>query len=377
MRQRLLAWYAAHARDLPWRRRRDAYSVWVSEIMLQQTRVQTVIDYYQRFMQRFPDVGSLAAASEEEVQSLWSGLGYYRRARLLHTAVREVVAHYGGQVPRSAADRLALPGVGRYTAGALGSIAFDLPEPLVDGNVARVLCRLFDIATPLLAGATQQRLWHLAEELVQGPQPGQFNQALMELGATVCLARQPQCQACPVATLCLAQRRGTQTARPVTRPKVPPRLWPGVAVVVRQPSVAGEPRVWLQKRQAGVLRGTWGHLLAFKAAPGEAQPPCRADDRQLARQALHDAGLQGEVQAEPCAAIEHLLSHRRLQLSIYLAEADAAEFDAASLRPFAAPELHTVGIAKLTWKILDLVEGLSQGQDSASAPQRRPNKRCK
>ena len=179
IRRKLLAWYDRAARDLPWRETRDPYAIWVSEIMLQQTRVETVIPYYERFLERFPTALALAEADEDAVLSQWSGLGYYRRARLLHAGVREVVAEYGGRVPEDADARLALPGVGRYTAGAIGSIAFGREEPVVDGNVTRVLARLFRIGTPVGAAVTSKRLWDEDCCLVRGPRPGDLNQALM------------------------------------------------------------------------------------------------------------------------------------------------------------------------------------------------------
>ena len=198
LQQELLRWYDRSARDLPWRRTRDPYAVWVSEIMLQQTRVETVIPYYERFLARFPSARVLAEADEDAVLSHWSGLGYYRRARLLHSGVQEVVARYGGEVPEDADARRRLPGVGRYTAGAIGSIAFDKAEPVVDGNVTRVLARLFRIDTPVGSATTTKRLWREAAELVPEQRPGDFNQALMELGATLCTPKKPLCDACPV-----------------------------------------------------------------------------------------------------------------------------------------------------------------------------------
>nr|MDQ3035848.1 A/G-specific adenine glycosylase [Myxococcota bacterium] len=204
-RAALLRWYDASARDLPWRRTRDPYAIWVSEIMLQQTRVPTALRYYDRFLARFPDAHALAAASEDDVLSMWSGLGYYRRARLLHRGVREVVARYDGRVPEDAEARRALPGIGRYTAGAIGSIAFDREEALVDGNVARVLARLRGIDTPLGRADTESRLWSEAESLVRGPRPGALNQSLMELGATICTPSSPRCEHCPVAASCVAR----------------------------------------------------------------------------------------------------------------------------------------------------------------------------
>ena len=203
-RKSLLAWYAENQRDLPWRRTRDSYRVWLSEIMLQQTRVAAVLDHYARFLQRFPTIEKLAAAREASVLAVWSGLGYYRRARMLHAAARKVVSDLGGRIPSTVEGLQALPGVGRYTAAAIASIAFDQPAAVVDGNVQRVLQRLTgrEIAGP--------RLWAVAEELLSRKRPGDFNQAMMELGATVCLPGEPLCQDCPVAQSCRTRGKGSR-----------------------------------------------------------------------------------------------------------------------------------------------------------------------
>ncbi len=195
-RRRLLQWFDGHKRDLPWRQNRDPYRVWISEIMLQQTRVAAVIDYYQRFLQRFPTIEKLAAAREASVLAFWSGLGYYRRARMLHAAAKKLVTDHGGKFPASAEGLRTLPGIGRYTAAAVASIAFDEPVAVVDGNVERVLQR---VQGKKLTG---ESLWCAAGELLNQQRPGDFNQAMMELGATICLPRQPQCLLCPVSDLC-------------------------------------------------------------------------------------------------------------------------------------------------------------------------------
>src|SRR5579863_4424809 len=194
--QRLLGWFDQHKRDLPWRRDRDPYRIWLSEIMLQHTRVAAVIDHYERFLRRFPSIEKLASAREASVLAAWSGLGYYRRARMLHAAAKKVVKEHRGKLPRKAEDLRALPGIGRYTAAAIASIAFDEPVAVVDGNVERVLQR---VDGENIAG---EDLWRAAGDLLSRQRPGDFNQAMMELGATVCLPRQPQCLLCPVSDLC-------------------------------------------------------------------------------------------------------------------------------------------------------------------------------
>jgi A/G-specific adenine glycosylase len=209
----LLAWYERHARALPWRESRDPYRVWLSEIMLQQTRVAAVIGHYEEFLRRFPTVERLAAAREASVLAAWSGLGYYRRARMLHAAAKVVVRELGGKLPATAGDWRALPGIGRYTAAAIASIAFGEPAAVVDGNVERVLQRL---SGQRLAG---EELWQAAEDLLDRKRPGDFNQAMMELGATVCTPRAPACLMCPVVELCATRGELPAGAKPVRQKK--------------------------------------------------------------------------------------------------------------------------------------------------------------
>jgi len=203
----LLAWYDVHARDLPWRKNRDPYRVWVSEIMLQQTRVAAVIEYYQEFIRRFPTVQKLAAAQEASVLAAWSGLGYYRRARMLHAAAKVIARERSGKFPTTAEDWRTLPGIGRYTSAAIASIAFEQPVAVVDGNVARVLQRIAGACMPT------EKIWHRAENLIDRKRPGDFNQAVMELGATVCTPRGPACLTCPVVELCASRGEMTTKAK--------------------------------------------------------------------------------------------------------------------------------------------------------------------
>jgi A/G-specific adenine glycosylase len=340
MRHKLLRWYDQAARDLPWRRTCDPYAVWVSETMLQQTRVETVIPYYERFLRRFPTLEALAEAEEDEVLSHWSGLGYYRRARLLHAGAREVVARYGGKVPEQVQDRRALPGVGRYTAGAIGSIAFDKPEPVVDGNVTRVLARLYGIDTPMGTARTTKRLWDEAARLVSGQRPGAFNQALMELGATVCSPRRPRCEVCPLATDCYAYTNGHVEALPVVRARKAPSVVNLVAVVATC-GRGSDRAVWLVRSQERLFGGLWG------------LPTVQRDGAQVgdALAALHAAGISARVRPRPSARIEHVLTHRRLQVDVFRATgADARASD--TRRRFTATALEEVGVSALTRKLL-------------------------
>jgi A/G-specific adenine glycosylase len=258
LRARLLAWFAEEARELPWRRTDDPYAIWVSEAMLQQTQVATVIDYWYRFLKRFPSVGDLARADDDSLMGVWSGLGYYSRARNLRKAASIIVEQYGGRFPRHREEALGLPGVGRYTAGAVLSIAYDLPEPLVDGNVARVFARLFALDDRLGSSALESTLWKIAERLVptesSGPDgPGAWNQALMELGAVLCSPREPRCLLCPVQTLCSARERGLE--RELPRPKLRPKT---IEVEVEVALVRDGERLLLYRRpDSGRMPGMW------------------------------------------------------------------------------------------------------------------------
>src|SRR5277367_2942346 len=219
IRKRLLSWFRKYRRALPWRLNKDPYRIWLSEIMLQQTRVAAVIPYYERFLERFPDVRSLAAAPQEELLRLWSGLGYYSRARNLQKAAQQIVAKHGGNFPRTAEEVLALPGIGTYTAAAILSIAFEQKHAVLDGNVARVLARLFALRGDLREPARWQKLQRSADELLERKAPGDWNQAMMELGATICTPRAPQCLLCPVAKYCAARKQGMQEEIPEKRKK--------------------------------------------------------------------------------------------------------------------------------------------------------------
>jgi A/G-specific adenine glycosylase len=328
LRDDLTLWYVANSRDLPWRRTRDPYAIWVSEVMLQQTRVETVVPYYERFLARFPTLESLAAADEDSVMALWSGLGYYRRARLLHAGVRDAVARYG-RVPEDADARRSLPGVGRYTAGAIGSIAFGRAEPIVDGNVARVLSRVFRISTPLGRADTERALWERAAEIVEGaPDPGATNQALMELGARVCVPAAPRCEECPIAPECGAHARGEEELFPIARKKKPPRKVSLAAVI----ATSGE-RVWLSRGEDELFGGLWGALVGERKA-----------------ELLKAHGLSGRVERKRAGTVKHVLTHRELTIDVWRAEADGVE--SAGLRLFESGELGQVGVSTLTRKLL-------------------------
>ena len=271
--ERLLGWYGLHYRSLPWRQDPTPYRVWISEIMLQQTRIEAVLPYYERFMSVLPDVGALAAVSEDTLLKLWEGLGYYSRARNLQKAARLVMEEYGGVLPADY-DRLqALPGIGAYTAGAIASIAYGIPVPAVDGNVMRVLSRLTADSTDILTGAGKRRFTELAWQLVPQENPGRFNQALMELGERICLPNtRPSCENCPLASLCEAHQQGSETAFPVRTPKKSRRIEQRQVVVVR---VLGQPpRILVHKRpDKGLLAGMWELPNALREQSAALLPP--------------------------------------------------------------------------------------------------------
>ena len=222
LRSGLTRWYARNARDLPWRRTGDAYSIWISEIMLQQTTVATVIPYFERFLKSFPTIGKLARAAEDEVLRHWEGLGYYSRARNIHKTARQLAAEQGGRFPESVEELVQLPGIGRYTAGAIASFAFDVRAPIVEANTLRLYCRLLGYDGDPRSTAGQRLLWEFAERILPRSHAGRFNQALMELGGTLCTPSEPDCETCPVRSCCTAFAQGRQAEIPVRarRPEV-------------------------------------------------------------------------------------------------------------------------------------------------------------
>lgn len=308
-RDALLAWYDAERRDLPWRRTRDPYAVWISEAMLQQTRVETVIPYWHRFLERFPDVASLARADLADVYELWAGLGYYSRARNLSRAAREIVERFAGELPDEVDALRTLPGIGRYTAGAIASIAFDRPEPVVDGNVERVLARLRGLRGPVGEPATARRLWDEAARLARGPRPGDLNQALMELGATLCTPRAPRCEVCPLSPSCSASARGDAERIPNKPAKAAARPSQSVAALVLR-----RGRALLVRREAGSLLGGFWELPGGEVSRGE--KPAAALAARLAERLGLDV-----TDVSPAGAVRHCLTHRTLRVHLFAARA--------------------------------------------------------
>ncbi|RMF50530.1 MAG: A/G-specific adenine glycosylase [Anaerolineae bacterium] len=301
----LLAWFSQAARHLPWRENPTPYAVWVSEIMLQQTRVDTVLPYYTRWMRLFPDVYALAEAGQQDVLNAWEGLGYYSRARNLHRAARLIVQHHSGRLPADRRALLQLPGIGEYTAAAILSIAFGQDIPAMDANLRRVFARLFDVDTPLGQAATEERLRSLAAAHLPSGRAGEYNQALMDLGALVCTPRIPSCAACPLKALCLARRRGVQNQRPVKAQKKPRPHYKVVAAVIWR-----NGQVLLARRpENGLLGGLW-EFPGGKVQPGETFPAA------LQREIREELGADIEVETY-LGTYRHAFTHFSITLRAY------------------------------------------------------------
>ncbi|HVU01530.1 MAG TPA: A/G-specific adenine glycosylase [Polyangiaceae bacterium] len=302
----LLPWYEEHRRDLPWRRTSDPYAVWVSEVMLQQTQVATVRDYYARWMKRFPTVSALAKAEESDVLHAWQGLGYYSRARNLKRGAEAVVERHRGAVPKTVAELLELPGIGPYSAGAISSIAHGERAPIVDGNVVRVLSRLFALRGDPAKAPLEKELWRRAEDLVPSERPGDFNQALMELGATVCTPRSPTCLLCPLRMLCAARRDGIVEELPeIPKREKPIPVHRAAAVVTR-----GEKVLVVQLRaDAPRWAGMWQFPNA-DVAKGE------TPEAAAARSVREMTGLVVPV-GERLTTVRHSVTRYRITLDVH------------------------------------------------------------
>ena len=340
LRTRLLSWYRRNRRALPWRASRDPYRVWLSEVMLQQTTVKAVLPYYERFLARFPTLASLAAAREEDVLALWSGLGYYHRARNLLRGARHVVANHAGRFPKSLEAALTVPGVGLYTASAVLSIAYGHSLPVVDGNVRRVLARLFGLRGP--RWRKDGPFYNLAEELLDRDAPGDFNQALMELGATVCTPKRPACPACPLESRCEARAQGLVERLPESRARRATEQVTIAAALVEQ-----RGRVLLVRRPEGRLLGRMWEL-----------PQTGLESRgrvDLVRELRERHGL--EIECGPLVArARHAITYRRLSLVGYRARLRGQlPKDPERFRWAAPDEIAALAVSSMTRKLLESV----------------------
>jgi A/G-specific adenine glycosylase len=341
----LLRWFTAHKRDLPWRAEpRDPYHVWLSEVMLQQTQVATVIPYYQRWLARFPTLRDFAVAPLDDVLKLWEGLGYYSRARNFHKAAQIVVNELGGEMPRDVAGLMALPGVGRYTAGAIASLAFNQHAPLLDGNVKRVLSRIFGLTTP-----TDEELWTLAESLLPRGKAGAFNEALMELGATVCTPRAPACPSCPIRKACTAYASGDPEAYPAkATKKATPHVDVTTAVIVD-----GDGRVLMgQRPRDGLLGGLWEFVSSEFRVPSA---------EKLGEMIERRTGVIVEAEAaHELGTVKHVFTHFKITRHVYLIETRCVASLRASgyvqLRWVPFDEVRQLALTRSDQKILDLYE---------------------
>jgi A/G-specific adenine glycosylase len=335
VRGRVLAWYRAHRRDLPWRRTRDPYAVWISEVMLQQTRVETVVPYYERFLSRWPTVEALAAADPDDVRAAWSGLGYYRRAKLMLDAAHAIVHQHDGRFPGAFEELAALPGLGRYTAGAVASIAYDTSVPAVDGNVLRVLARFGGVEGDVTRGAPNRCIWSLAEELARGPSAGDLNQGLIEVGALICTPRNPSCDRCPLAEDCRARRDGTIDRIP------PPKKRPARATIEVTALLCLESDSVLLERQpeAGLFADLW----CLPMLEGRLEPDAIGDE------AKRKYGWDLEA-IEPGPEIKHVLTHRDLLMRVV--RAGGKHPCGKAMRAVALHRLFELGIPTVTMRAL-------------------------
>lgn len=310
-RRKLLAWYDRHARDLPWREAggfaSDPYRVWISEVMLQQTRVDTVRSYFERFTAAFPTVADLAAAEEQDVLRLWEGLGYYRRARSLHAAAKQVVGEHQGRMPTDVAGLMSLPGIGRYTAGAIVSIAYDRPAPILEANTIRLFTRLVAYAGKPTSAAGQRRLWGVAEEVLPTKRVARFNQALMELGSLVCTPTEPKCEACPVESRCRARQEGSIDQLGPTTTKLKFTEAREAAVVVRRGAT-----VLIRQCAEGER---WAGLWDFPRFELEAEGPLFAA-KELAKKVTDQTGIRCDPGAL-ITTLKHGVTRFRITLECY------------------------------------------------------------
>lgn len=319
LRRQALDWFASHQRDLPWRRDHSLYRVWVSEIMLQQTQVQTVIDYFHRFLKQFPTIQALADAPENQVLSAWEGLGYYRRARSLHAAAKTIRDQYQGRFPDNFDQVLRLPGIGRYTAGAILSIALDQKWPILEGNTYRLYSRLLGLTQDPRERGPEKLLWQFATDLLPGPRStqssGQLNQALMEIGSEVCKVKNPLCDACPLRSGCNAHRLGFEKVIPQSRSKIQYENRQQALLILEDSA----RNLLVRQRQPGEWwSGLWDFVrLDVPDDPTDSNHDGGPKRDSLAKRLSRDHGLQVNIPAQPDFRLKHAVTRYRIQLDCY------------------------------------------------------------
>ncbi|MEI6891186.1 MAG: A/G-specific adenine glycosylase [Pontiella sp.] len=348
VKTKLLPWFAIHKRSMPWRSNRTPYRVWISELMLQQTRVDQATPYFHRFMKRFPSLNSLAEASQEDVLMMWEGLGYYSRARNLHKAAQLIVTEHQGRFPSTAEQIIKLPGIGSYTTAAIGSLAFGLDLAVLDGNVIRVLSRLFAYEKDTRSTRAKKELQHLADELLVVGSAGDFNESMMELGAMVCTPKNPDCPACPLSRCCLGKQRGTPADFPFKAPKKKiPHIIVGAGVVINE---QGEALV-AQRRSEDMLGGLW-EFPGGKLEPNETIQEC------IARELKEELGIHIEV-GEFLVTVKHAYSHFTMELHTYFATIKSGRPTVIECQDFQWLEisnLRKVPYSKADLKIIEQLE---------------------
>jgi A/G-specific adenine glycosylase len=345
IRKSLLGWFGPNARDLPFRRTKDPYCIWLSEIMLQQTQVKTVIPYYERFLEKLPTIQALAAAKLDTILKLWQGLGYYTRAKSLHKAAKIIVEKHNGKFPHTFEEILALPGIGRYTAGAIGSIAWGLRKPVLDGNVIRVFCRWYAIEENPADAKTRDKLWRIAEELLPAKNCGDWNQALMELGSEICTPKNPQCDQCPVRQFCKAFEKGLQETLPLRKKKKTVPHYPvAIAVIMND-----KDKLLIDKRRhEGFLGGMW-------ELPGGKKQKNETFKQTVQREVLEETGLQVETIKKICI-VKHAYSHFSVTLHTYLCKpvsGKACPLGCEEVKWIRPTELNQFAFPSGTMKIFD------------------------
>ena len=336
LHERLLTWYDAQARDLPWRKMDNPYAIWISEIMLQQTQVATVIPYFERWLARFPTVEALAAAPLDAVLKMWQGLGYYARARNLHRAAQQVVNEYDGKLPNTVNELLKIAGIGQYTAGAIASIAFGVRAPALDGNLKRVFARLTALEEPINRRAGEKELWAIADTLLPAERVGDWNQALMDLGATICISRTPRCLLCPLLGLCEAQKKGWQSTIPVKMSRRPRPHYTVTAGVIWDEK---RERILIAQRPTDKMLGGLWEFPGGKCEPGETLSAC------LQRELREELAIEVEV-GQLVTVVEHGYTHFTITLHafhcIYRAGTPTA-----------------LGVADFRWVTMEELEGFA------------------